>query len=175
MFPFQDVMIDIETLGTAPGAKILTIGAVFFSRETAELSEPFYLALDPVKTPGTVSRSTFRWWKSQPQEAQEAAFGGTVDPAKGMHMLAEYVNQAKNVKPWGNGSVFDITMLEWLFTETGVGIPWDFWNIRDMRTVMDLAGRSSKDFPFEGTAHNALDDAVHQAKIVSRLLRDMKA
>jgi inhibitor of KinA sporulation pathway (predicted exonuclease) len=33
---------------------------------------------------------------------------------------------------------------------------------------MDVADMSSSDFTFEGEEHNALDDAVHQARYVSK-------
>ena len=164
----KDVAIDIESLDIFPGAKVLTVGACKFDRFTGELGAPFYVALDPTLTPGSVSRSTFRWWKGQSEEARAAAFGGRTEPAKAMHMLAEYVGEDTFV--WGNGAHFDITLLEWLFNETGVGIPWKFWNVRDMRTVVDLAPLDKNSIPFEGVAHNAQADAVHQAKVIAAMI-----
>lgn len=168
----KDVSLDIETLDTVPGAKILTIGAVRFCRQTGALDEPFYVALDPTLTPGSVSRSTFRWWKGQSEEAREAAFGGRTEPAKAMHMLAEYVGNDTCV--WGNGAHFDISLLEWLFNATGVGIPWKFWNVRDMRTVVDLSPLDKNAIPFEGVAHNAQADAVHQAKVIGAMIQSLR-
>jgi len=48
------------------------------------------------------------------------------------------------------------------------------YNDRDVRTIVDL-GRAllgfdpKKDMPFTGERHNALDDAIHQAKYVSAI------
>lgn len=172
MSVFKDASIDIESLDTVPGAKILTIGAVRFDRATGGLDTPFYVALDPTITPGSASRSAFGWWKGQSEEARTAAFGGRTEPAKAMHMLAEYVGTDTCV--WGNGAHFDISLLEWLFNQTGVGIPWKFWNVRDMRTVVDLAPLDKSSIPFEGVAHNAEADAVHQAKVIAAMIQSLK-
>lgn len=42
--------------------------------------------------------------------------------------------------------------------------------MRDMRTIVDVAKSAnfdSKSIAFEGTKHNALDDAKHQARVIS--------
>ena len=52
-------------------------------------------------------------------------------------------------------------------------MPWQWWNDRDVRTVVELgkaiAFDPKRDMPFEGTRHNALADAIHQAKYVSAI------
>ena len=46
--------------------------------------------------------------------------------------------------------------------------PWTFWQERDLRTLKGL----SPDLRIErsGTHHNALDDALHQARLVQHIL-----
>lgn len=70
-------------------------------------------------------------------------------------------------KPWGNGSTFDITILEAWFNAVGVRCPWKFWNVRDVRTAVDLLGINPKEFTRDGTYHNALDDCLHQIKYLT--------
>ena len=65
------------------------------------------------------------------------------------------IKQADRV--WAKGPDFDCVILASLFP----AIKWPFWKHRDVRTVLDVAG--IRDRKFEGTAHNALDDAVNQA------------
>ncbi|EBO5570485.1 3'-5' exoribonuclease, partial [Salmonella enterica] len=52
-----------------------------------------------------------------------------------------------------------------------------WWNDRDVRTIVEL-GKAigfdpKRDMPFEGTRHNALDDAIHQAKYVSAIWKKL--
>jgi hypothetical protein len=44
--------------------------------------------------------------------------------------------------------------------------PWHYRAPRDTRTLFDLAELDARDLPFVGVKHNALDDAIHQAKCV---------
>lgn len=76
-----DVMIDIETLGTKPGAAILSIGAVMFS--ATGLGETFYtpVSLKSCTDIGlTVDPDTVAWWMQQSEEARQAAFQADAPP-----------------------------------------------------------------------------------------------
>lgn len=60
---------------------------------------------------------------------------------------------------------------------TGQPVPWQWWNDRDVRTIVEL-GKAigfdpKRDMPFKGTRHNALDDAIHQAKYVSAIWKKL--
>ena len=68
-------------------------------------------------------------------------------------------------KPWGNGSNFDLTILESLFDDYRISIPWNFRNIRDLRTFKEYVYDGSQTERV-GTYHNALDDAIYQAQVV---------
>ena len=63
---------------------------------------------------------------------------------------------------WGNGAAFDNVVLASAFRATGMQVPWAFWNDRCYRTVKSLF--SNVKLKRSGTHHNALDDAVTQAK-----------
>ncbi|MFV6182691.1 3'-5' exonuclease, partial [Klebsiella pneumoniae] len=51
--------------------------------------------------------------------------------------------------------------------------PWEYWNDRDVRTMVELGQAIGFDpkttIPFEGDRHNALADAIHQARYVSAI------
>ena len=72
-----------------------------------------------------------------------------------------------DVKVWGNGSVFDISILDKWFDMLGMNAPWKFWNVRDVRTVVDIMNINPKEFSFDGIKHNAIDDAIHQVKYMT--------
>lgn len=160
----KDIMIDIETLDTASTSAVLSIGAVYFDRKTGEIGKSFYSRISFVDAVslGTVSDSTMKWWSEQSKEARDEAFGGmegAIDVAK---QFAEFITP--DAKPWGNGSIFDITILEHWFNKCGVQVPWKFWNVRDVRTIVDWFNIDVRSYKREGVHHNALDDCLHQIK-----------
>ena len=61
---------------------------------------------------------------------------------------------------WSNGSVFDIVICENVFKRINKAIPWQYWQVRDVRTAFDL-GINPQRPPV--TAHHALEDAWNQA------------
>ena len=160
----KDLMIDIETLDTLPTAAVISIGAVYFDRKTGEIGDKFYARIDfeDACRIGTTSEDTMDWWNSQEKSVREEAFSG-VELAK--DVAFRFVDFCVDgVKPWGNGSVFDITIIENWFRETGVKTPWFFWNVRDVRTAVDLFNINPKNYTRDGVHHNALDDCLFQIK-----------
>lgn len=182
---FNHLSIDLETLGNRFDAPVLSIGAVAFCLETGKLAETFYqeVNIDSAIRSGHVSGDTLQWWMSQ-SEAARAIFKREVDaqnPRK-MHLssaLQNFATWCRSRKdmiqyPWGNGSTFDITILDHAFAKGSVGLepPWSqfYWNVRDMRTLVDaaeqIAGFKKDSIKRDGLHHNALDDAAHQAKVI---------
>ena len=162
-----DIMIDLETLNTTPDAAILTIGAVKFDPFGSELKEPkmdsFYVKvdLDSCDRIGlTTNDDTIAWWANQSKEAQEAAFDpeGRIQIEDAFQQLYKFCWGAKRV--WSNGSVFDIVICENVFKRINKAIPWQYWQVRDVRTAFDL-GINPQRPPV--TAHHALEDAWNQA------------
>ena len=72
----NDVMIDIETLGTDPGSVILSIGAVEFDLKTGKTGEEFYQWIDLESSSNkgfSVSAGTIKWWMMQNKKARQPA------------------------------------------------------------------------------------------------------
>jgi hypothetical protein len=173
----NNVMIDIETMGTDPYSGIISIGAVFFDPYTGTLGKDFYakVSLDSCQKYGlTLDASTVQWWIKQNEEAQKV-FHGYKDSLpialdKFNRFLTEDGITRKTLMPWGNGASFDITLMECAYKACSVKTPWDYWNVRDVRTIVELTddlcdfhktGRS-------GVHHNAKDDAIFQAQYVAK-------
>jgi len=177
----NDLSIDIETLGTASNAAVLSIGAVFFDRATGEIGKSFYTQIDLAwsLSSGAISADTLRWWMGQNADARRVFEPGGVDAPSACQQFVSFVQGGPaHVIPWGNGATFDVTILETLLARYGFAAPWRFWNIRDMRTLMEtaeLAGFSRDQIPFQGTAHNALDDAQHQARCISAAWQQLQS
>ena len=112
----QNLMIDLETMGTNPQAAIVAIGAVEFSLTSGELGREFYKVVDlasSMEAGGIVDPGTVLWWLRQSDEAR-AMFQA---PAHRIHEVLESLSLfmaefgGPDVKVWGNGAAFDNVVL----------------------------------------------------------------
>jgi len=175
------LMLDLETMGNKPNAPIVAIGAVFFTPKTGELGQEFYTAVNlssEMAMGAQPDGDTIIWWLKQSPEARSAI---CVDEAQhianALSQLSAFIIQHSEnpdyLKVWGNGANFDNVILRGAYDRCGHICPWKFWNDSDVRTMVML-GRSlgfdpKRHMPFDGVAHNALADAVHQAKYISAI------
>jgi hypothetical protein len=181
---FSDVMLDLETLGTAPGSVIISIGAVAFSPDMEEKewrrfsAEPIGVAT--CKAVGlTTDLATIEWWKQQTPEARaivdaaEAGGAACVHIVEALHGFTGWLSSLPHtygpdgvpdrVNMWGNGSDFDNVLLGVAYAKAAVAQPWRYGSGRCFRTMR-------KAFPtvpapeFTGVKHNALADAIFQTR-----------
>lgn len=174
----NNLMVDIETLGTDHTAPILSIGAVFFDPLTGAVGQTFYKIVDLISAAehSVIDADTVKWWMKQSDEAR-AIFNQyeAVTLTNALTSLSAFITKHSDpmkVKIWGNGSNFDNTILRVNFEKLEIPTPWKFYNDRDVRTVVDLARSISgidprKEISLEGTVHNALDDAIYQARYIN--------
>lgn len=174
------ISIDLETLKARYDAAILSIGAAVIDLDTGTLGETFYreITLDSAMKAGGVSADTLSWWLNQSEKARRVFASG---PKKKLLVVAldelrTFVLRYPKATIWGNGASFDISILEYAYDHGTVGMsePWSYWSIRDMRTIVDVANIDKKDYPSTGTHHNALDDAVFQAQVISAAWRKVR-
>ncbi len=159
----RDLMIDIETLGTAPGSVILSIGAINFDAETGDFGDEFYAAIDPdsgIHLGMGIDASTVKWWMQQSECARLSAFSGETHLSKALFDLYEFIHGAEPTRVWAKPPSFDMVLLESAYRACAIDIPWHYKSPRDCRTLFDIA---NVDQPNVGVAHNALDDAKSQA------------
>lgn len=169
----DSVMIDLETLDNTATSAIISIGACKFDPEANDdkvIGQTLHLHVDwdDAIQNGTVSGDTLKWWIKQNDESRNAIINApTVKLATALEMLSMFFKGSTYI--WGNGSTFDISILENAYGRNNA--PWNFFDVRDVRTVVHLAdGMLNKnDFPFIGIKHDASDDAVHQAIYVSAM------
>lgn len=166
----NELMIDIETTGTDPGCKVLSLGAFGFSKDGGQCE--FYRRFDVLKLTEEGfqdSVSTMDFWCKQDKAAFDEAFGGKDDPKTGIaefkHWLYDNfaMGRKDDFKVWCKGSDFDFPVLKFFLAHYGYHFPWQFWQQRDYRTLQ-------KEFPIiaeaenNSQAHNALEDAKAQMR-----------
>jgi len=170
-------MLDIETLATTPDAAIVSIGAVTFSTDADPIDEEFHVSIstDSCREHGRrVERDTVDWWRRQPEGAQRILEGGRSLGAA-LAELARFLRNAGEV--WAKGPAFDCVILESAYRalDCEVAAPWDYYQRRDVRTLRKVSTAWPDDREHEGTQHDALDDARHQARCVAECLRRQQA
>lgn len=172
----RQVVVDLETLSTHPNACIVSIGAVAFNLQDGILDE-FFINVDAASSKSFglhLDPNTIQWWQKQSKEAQRS---WQTDPQPLEYALEKFAAFYQKGNPiWGNGSSFDITILESAYYATGWDkdktygdhLPWKFWDIYDMRTLTSILGRKLEK---TGVNHNALDDAMAEAKLLIEMLK----
>ena len=172
-------MIDIESLDTTPDCVILTIGAVLFDPRGQGIIDKIEIRPTIEDQTEIYNRSindeTVKWWSKQSPEAIEEAMGdqGRVTFKDAMEQL--YKICWNHGKPWSHGAPFDIVAMEHAWRQLGKPAPWPYYNVRDTRTLFDIAGVNLKDGGHV-TSHKAVEDAERQAIVVQQAyMKLMKA
>jgi len=164
-------MIDLETLSTRPDATIVTLGAIKFNPHTVE--EPhtgLYIRfnVDEQSDLGRhVDDGTLEWWSRQKQEIQDEAFGD--HDRVNMDSLTKQLNKwCVGVDYlWCQGPLFDYAILQNLYKNIGKPCPWNYWQIRDSRTVFAMMPSDPRK-AIQEQLHNALADCYYQAKCLQQ-------
>ena len=179
---YVHVMVDLETMGKKNNAPIVAIGAVVFDPATGSIGESFYKVVcleSSVNWGAVIDPSTVIWWLKQSSEARSAIVNDDAIPLQdALLQFREFVSDnvaggSKTAQVWGNGASFDNSILRSSYDCIAEDYPWEYWNDRDVRTMVELGQAISFDpkttIPFEGSRHNALADAIHQARYVSAI------
>jgi hypothetical protein len=164
-------MIDIEGLGTGPDAAILTIAAQSFDPFGTGHYDRHYYARITLESQENrrIQDDTLAWWATQP-EAQSEAFAedNRIPLDQALDELYKLAWQHDYI--WAQGPTYDINILEHAYKSYNKTQPWQFYRIRDSRTVLSLwPGR-----PVPPTSHHALEDTRKQINILQQTLKYLK-
>lgn len=182
----MDIMLDLETMGTAPYSPVVAIGAVRFDA-TNHLSvagyEPkdvFYqqITLESCMEAGLKpSASTIEWWLTTPsQQARDQTFRGDnrVKLVDALDAFTDWLNSAPDTL-WGNSASFDCGLLADCYRAMGKPQPWLFYHEGCYRTMKNLPAVQHIKLHRTGTHHNALDDALSQALHLCSIVKHLGA
>lgn len=171
------IMLDLETLGTAPGSAILAIGAVKFGNGVCYAE--FYQRVDLqgcIDAGLRMDPSTVLWWLQQPDEARLEITKPGIPLAQALQLFSAWVHlqphgdeKQNDVEVWGNGAAFDNALLDVAYTAARLPRPWRYSNDRCYRTVKNIY-LGAAEMQRTGTHHNALDDARSQAMYLMQMI-----
>jgi hypothetical protein len=170
------MMLDLETLATTPRAAVMQVGLAIFNPDGGYIDTTDDTAMQPVEVNvdvqscisngGEVSGDTVRWWLlgTQATRASVAAQGVPINDA--LFAIKKAWSQYDCKFVWAHGSVFDVPIVEYYARRLGIPVPWMYWQIRDTRTLFDIAECLGWVKEKRPTAHTAAADAVAQAQDV---------
>ena len=170
-------MVDLETLDTRPSCVVLSLGAIKF--DPTSNTEPhsglyFKVCVDDQDRLGrTVSDDTIEWWSKQDAKAREEAFDqtGAISVEEALKRLAKWSVGVDTI--WGQGYGFDLTILEDMCRNIGKPIPWNFWQIKDSRTLFGCCKTDPRKLLGQNDLHNALADSYFQARGVQLAYKEL--
>jgi len=164
-------MVDLETMGNHSNSCIISIGALEFNLDTGETGREFYQNVDLqscLNAGFTVDASTIYWWLQQSTAARLSLFNKeSSDIDTVLHLFNMFTNSDEII--WGNSARFDLGILENAYAKTGIDKHWNYYNERDVRTLVMFAPEIKQNYPRTSIAHNALADCYHQVGYCSAI------
>lgn len=184
------IIIDIETLDTAPTAIILSIAAFAFDRydlnstlssiEIATDEERygenhFYckcsLIDQLINSKRTINQQTLNWWRTQHIDTIQHHFNLFSNPPleNALTELISKITEWKKLNPsvifYCRGTNFDPIILNNAFGEYSLQIPWKYNKIRDIRTYIDALQKTNLGYieNYEPSFHCMNHIALHDA------------
>ena len=171
-----DLMTDLETMGLPPDGAVVSIGACFFDLDKCEIGPTFKRTINlatVVRDGGTIHPGTVMWWLGQSQQARDSIRFSGEDIRTTLTDFAAFIaehSRVQDVRVWGNGSDFDITLLNSAYLRAGIKTPWSPFKTRCFRTVRNMYPSIEYNTDEKGDdAHNALADAMFQVRHLFRI------
>lgn len=172
-YSYDAVMLDLETMSTESNASIIAIGAVKFwlNVKQDEFTEDqlFYksVSLESSQEAGLhIKADTVMWWLGQSDEAR-GAFKYPVSLASALNDFSRFMPN-KETYIFGNGAAYDNVVLHNAYKAINLKYPVSYKYDVCYRTLCKLS--TAKPPKFEGTKHNALDDAKAQTRHLMQIL-----
>ena len=169
----KHTMLDMETLAVSPNAVVLSLGAVHFDPHSTGYSDSLYFRID-IDDQDALGRevdpNTITWWSSQPPEIMEEAFSpdDRIPLVEAMDRFHKFAWGSSAF--WSHGATFDLVIIENIYRQLNKPLPWNYWQLRDTRTLFDLG--HDPEMP-QNSKHNALEDAIRQAVGVQNVYRKL--
>ena len=170
----KHLIVDMETMAVSPNAVVLSLGAVHFNPWGNGYGDKIYFRInidDQDALGREVDPNTLDWWATQDPAIMEEAFSpdNRIPLVEAIDIFHKFAWGCDAY--WSHGATFDLVIIENLYRQLGRPVPWNYWQLRDTRTLFDLG--FSPDMP-QGGKHDALQDAIRQSVGVQNIYSKMK-
>lgn len=149
------LILDLETLDTAPTSIITEMGVLVFNRN--DFSEHACFSAEPcifqqLAVARTASPETISFHHSKGTLPHEL---DSYHPKQAVRDLHHFIGLYAPHRIWIQGPDFDRPILEHFCNQFGEDLPWEFWRTRDTRTLWDTAFPGVK---HDKRPHHAMPD-----------------
>ncbi len=168
---FPDVMTDIETTGTKQAHNaIIQIAAVRFNLEKRTICHDFFdrcLLIPAHRSWDEDCRNNF--WPKHP-EVLQSIWARMEDPKTVLEAFYKWSGHGSRF--WGKPTHFDYAFLQAYFTQYDMVMPYHYRMANDMNTFIRARywpaepPAFEREIEFQGSAHNALNDCLHQITVL---------
>lgn len=169
----NDLMVDIETLGTTKDAVITQIGAVFFDRYTGKMGKELLVNIqiqDCLDWGLKVDAGALKFWFEQ---SGRSFLENPVPLQTALDALRKLYKEEKGAAVWAHAT-FDFPILATAYDKIKQGFAFPYKNLRDIRTLVDLAKLDYVKGKGDPKTHNALDDCKYQVKYCTEAFNSIK-
>lgn len=161
-----DVVLDLETMGIASDAAIVSIGAVSLS------GAEFYNAI--ANPSGSLNAATVRWWMAQREEVRAVWLTDGEDEVAVLLAFGAWLSEERDrdgaMRLWGSED-FDTAILKDAYARHNLPTPWHYRESRGLRTAFDLLGVDEDAHPWgDRIEHIAIDCARQAARLLAAAL-----
>lgn len=176
--PQVHFMLDLETLDTKPSAHILELALICFCPFTGRVNEALsrHVRFGLLQQAGaTISPSTMRWWLETNEQYFNELLTHVCESDEQLQnilfdlnlLLSDVRVQGSEVRVWNTGS-FDVDIINDAARRVlgKISPIFNFWEVRDVRSLRQVAedfGLNNDEWP---TSHNAKDDCLRQISYV---------
>ena len=176
--PQLNLMLDLETAGIRQDGIILSIAIVPFNPNPAEPVpevDSYYEVINMISCwleGDKPDEDTQQWWMRQDHRAKHELLSrqGTLvrTAIREAYNYLAYLAEQYELVVWSQGIDFDFPILEHAIKKyvEPKEMPYQYWNKRDVRTILKWCDVDYRNIERTGTAHNALDDCRTQIKNV---------
>ena len=170
----KDLVVDIETLGIEYGSKVLSIAAVSGDNR-------FYKVISNPE--GTIDEDTLNWWNQCPSVlARNEVFQpneNSTDLRSALVELVQFINENHCERFWGCSPDFDFGHLAYWMKKYQIDIPWQFWQLRDIRTIRDFIPKEkiemlNQQYLPNDQRHIAIVDVVAEYALLNTVLLNVQ-
>ena len=161
----NNIMLDIETLGTRVDSVVIQVAMVKFDRD-GNLGESLSVCLnkdEQLELGLSYTQATIDWWnKTNPELLKKLLTENVSSLKEGLKQINSFINRYDYL--WCHAT-FDAPILSNLFEAAGMRAPWGYKNVRDIRTLVDLTQLDLSNYNWIAEkTHDALDDCKFQIK-----------